>query len=532
MNSKNILGIINGLTNIIFFMILLYMTGDAGAGLYICAYLVYKVLYVLLVGGIRASVAKFVSQRRYRGMYDGAKNYFRYNLFFCLITSLIVGALLFILADSISTLLFGNAYCGILLQYLCLYFLLHSVNDCLCGYYLGCNNGTLVFIGEIVYGVVSCVCAPFIIKAFTNYGNKVYALLKNPIVINSYGVTGGVTAMCIAAFISMLVLIIGARGRIKKGKNLFFEGRGESKKGMLRYILLADLENAKNKLFPYLLMLAISIVYMINLGKTDIELVDLYGAFGAFGSKLGIFILLQDTLYGEFVNVHKSRIRLDYKRDEIKNFTSSVNSLLKSTIILLLPMVCSVMCYHEGINEVYFNSSVAEGSTIVTLCGICLLFNGIDLSLKAILMSSGYSKSSSGGELVGFAVGFIYTIVWGLMGNAVSGLIYGVMLALLSSMLIHAFVVFRGFSIRLNDLLQKFVTAAIASLVLSVLDMILARFLNMNLLILTLCIICGYVIYVISLMALRGVNSRDIKALKGSLLYYPINFLSGLFGVR
>lgn len=532
MNTKNYLSIINGLSNLIFYMILVLMCDSTGAGLFVCAFLIYKMLFIIFAGGLRTTLAHAISNRRSKGMYEGAKKYYEITMRYALVCGIVIGLWLFGLSNITSSIIYGNNASGALVRYFGIYFLLHTVCDVLSGYHIGNNNGSVVFIGEIVYAVLSCILCPVMIKAMTGYGNKVADLLKAPVMLNTYRAQGAVIAMCISTFVMMVILLTGSRGFISRSRSSLSEGRNDVRFSYSAYILGACIESLKVKSFPYVVYFLYIVIYMRSINVAGLETVALYSNVGNFATGIFVLIFLQECILGEYIVAYRNKLKTDFKKDEIKNFTAALNMMLKNIILLVLPFACSVMCYCKGISNVIYHNNAEDGYKLVIVAGVCLIFAGIDRGFRAVLAASGYSNAILLGNVVGVLSASLYGFLVAGPELTAAKLGIGFIIYFVCLCIIHAITVFRHMTIRYNDILARLAVASIASIVLVILDVILARFLNMNLMILIICYLCGYVIYIVSLLALHGVNGRDIRSLKGTIIYYPLDFVGGLFGIR
>ena len=84
----------------------------------------------------------------------------------------------------------------------------------------------------------------------------------------------------------------------------------------------------------------------------------------------------------------------------------------------------------------------------------------------------------------------------------------------------------------MNDIVARLIKVGIASVVLILFDFIFSKVIPTNALVLIITFLLGYVIYLLLLMALKTFSSKDISGMSGSLLYYPISLLAGLFRIR
>lgn len=532
MNSKNFLNIINELSNIIFFMILVFIGKNVGAGIFVCSFLIYKVLYIIFAGGLRTTLAHAIGSRRSKGMYVSSNKYFVVTLKYSVVCGAVIGFLMFALASPITKLIYGNILCDSLLKYFGIYFFIHCICEVMCGYHIGSNNGSIVFIAEIVNCILICVLCPVMIKVMSGYGEKVSNLLKAPVMVNVYNAQGAVIAMCICSVIMLLILVLGARGNFSKSRNLYSEGRNDIRFSVSAYILGSCLDSLRVKSFPYFLYFIYIALYIRGLISDNNDMLLAYGNIGSFVTHLFVVILVQNCFLGEYVGAYRNKLRSDFKKDEIKNYTFSANMLIKNSILLVLPFACSIMCFSEGISKVMFRSIIENEYKLIVIAGVCLIFNGLDRGFKAILNSSGLYNSVLFGNIVGLLVAVTYGGVISTNYLSATTLALGLIIYFALVFILHGIVVIKNVNIKFNDMLARLAICTIASIVLVILDVILARFLNMNLLILIICFLCGYATYIISLLALHGINERDIRSLKGTLLFYPLDFIGGLFGIR
>ena len=100
------------------------------------------------------------------------------------------------------------------------------------------------------------------------------------------------------------------------------------------------------------------------------------------------------------------------------------------------------------------------------------------------------------------------------------------------SILIHAFFVFRDYSVRFNDILARLVKVLIGSLILWIIDFIVAKFIAVNIVILIIGVLLGYLAYCVALVVLQTFNQKDIQSFKGMIMFYPLGILGSIMRIR
>ena len=236
MFSRNIMNIFNHIVCIVFLLIFYKMTGFAGAGLLISSLLIFYVLFTILMGSIKSTVARMVAARRHRGFNDNAKKIYKKLLIYTIIVSIIM-ALFFKFAPFVLSKLFlGNKIAGDILVYCSLLFAFYAIAQCLTGNFLGCENINIIAISEIVGAIVMLSTCPIIVSKMTKYGTNVSLLLKNDLMVELYGCKGAIISLCISTFVMLIILITGTRGSFKVEDYLYNELRGkDSFRGFLIY---------------------------------------------------------------------------------------------------------------------------------------------------------------------------------------------------------------------------------------------------------------------------------------------------------
>ncbi|MBR5361621.1 MAG: hypothetical protein IK123_12095, partial [Lachnospiraceae bacterium] len=58
---------------------------------------------------------------------------------------------------------------------------------------------------------------------------------------------------------------------------------------------------------------------------------------------------------------------------------------------------------------------------------------------------------------------------------------------------------------------------------------ILDHFIVMNIVFLVIALLISYAAYIVTLVAIKGVTVRDINSLNGTIIYFPLAFLSNFF---
>ena len=150
-----------------------------------------------------------------------------------------------------------------------------------------------------------------------------------------------------------------------------------------------------------------------------------------------------------------------------------------------------------------------EAEKIVLLCGITALFAGLDIAFANALDSIGHESLSLLGRLIGFVSAGVLMFAFGKREPQLSSVVIAVMLYYIVCTIVHGTFAIKDIAIRPNDILAKLIKVLIACASLSIVDVVVAKLLHVNLVILIVGIIVGYVAYVVTLVLIKGVSKKD-----------------------
>lgn len=530
MNVKDIVRLSTRILNLIFWMILAYLTGDLGMGFYYIAFIVFELLIIIFAGGIKQSVARMVAVRKSKGLHYNSKLIFRYGIFYSLITGALIGFALWSLSGTLYRHILGYILPESVLSVLSVYFVIHSLRGCLQGYYQGIGDTLICIVAEVVQAVAQIVLCPILVIRMYGYGMKVSGLLKNPMYANINGTIGAVMAQCIAGIICILVLVIGDRiaGKVFRQEYNSVKGVDNRRNITLSFIKSSALYIVE-KITPILTIVVILTIFVKKAYANDVDIKELFTGIGVFAGKYLIVLGFVLAFFFEYSDRECKKIRADFGREENKTVRARISYLIKNSALILIPLSLLVIILAKPIVMIFFDGKMSLGVTLLRQGGIVVLFAGICHMCKSALSAVKLTKFSYLGNLIGFAVAVLTAV--GVSGNGSD--ITMLVLSYTTGYFAEAvFLLFILYMMRFYDPMDigircaKILAAAtVFAGVLAILD----HFIVMNALFLVLTILIAYGAYVVTLAVIKGITLRDINSLKGTLIYYPIVFVGRIF---
>lgn len=529
MNIKDYVRISYKLVHLIFWMIVGYLSGDSGMGLYFCAFVIFYLTFTLLIGGVKETVARMVSKRIAKGFHSLGRSIFRFGILYSVCAGTFIGLIFWFGSTKLISSFAGYSLPSSILNFLGILYIIYSVSDCLMGYYQGMGEIFFVLISQVTNMIVLLISAPIIIKKTYLYGNKVGALLKNSLYANINGAMGAVFAQLLASFIALIILIVG--GILTRDRELDdIEYRGaDNRHGFKRSFIKSSITISLCRIFSILALATIVLSFIKTGYKLEVSARDIFTSIGVFADKFLLTISFGFIFFIDYVDREKRRIIVEYKRDEHRNLRNRCSFLLKNTAFMMLPLCLSVIVLAKPIVMIFFGGKMSMGVTLVRQGGIVIIFMAIAYSCKAILSAIEYDNY----VLISGGVGYLAMIAFltaALKGGLnISYLVYAYIVFYIVQAGVSLFLVYRLTDLFMIDIGMKVAKVAIGSFVMIIVEAIIDKLLVLNVPLFIFTIIISVITYYIVVGVLRGITNKDIGSLKGSLSYYPAALIGGFF---
>lgn len=531
MNSKNLNKIIDIYAYIVMFIIVEKMLGTAGIGLLLTSLSLYYIVFTIMMGSVMKSLAKMVAVRRKRGFLDNAKRIFTYCLMYTAIVGVLIALFFIFIAPGCFGKLFNSMILKELIPILGILFIVDSFNKSLKGYYLGCGAGLFLIIAQILKSVVLVVGVPFAIKFSMILGDKAVALHKQEFFIDYYGALGVILLITVANLISLLALAVGIKTVMRDDNYSFNEVRSKDGfKAFLRSFLPVSFKLLSNNLFPLLTVGTVIFIYIRSNFTNGLTDTVVYGNVGMLFAEICLVTFGCVVIFEDYIAGFGHRMRIDIKKDDRKAVNATYNVMLKNTITILVPICVSVITFSKHICIFLTGSDEAKGFAV--LAGFMILLWGFDMFLSNALDAKGHDSVVFIGKLTGFLATLVYSCMSAKNGVQTKEVSIALIIYISLSILIHAFFVFRDYSVRFNDILARLVKVLIGSLILWIIDFIVAKFIAVNIVILIIGVLLGYLAYCVALVVMQTFNQKDIQSFKGMIMFYPLGILGSIMRIR
>lgn len=514
------------LIHIIFLIVLQNFAKDSGMGFFGISALSMLVLYALFISGVKPGIARMVNTRNGKINNDGVCRILKYGLLYSFVVGMAVVLCSFVFSGMLMQSLYGNQYVSPVFQIMAICFLLRALLDVVIGYYKGNKNESIILLINILNCVLPIVFSLGTIYISLKHGKDVAKLLKNPIVKNAFAAMG-----ISSGYMFALIIILGIVFFIAfKNKDLSPDYKKnsprESKMAVFANLIGKGLATFINNKFS-LIYIAFSGMLYLSVGNKHIANSNItFNLFGIVFSKIFLPFLFVMILFSDYYLNEIGKIRSIYRKRDGRAVVLHIQHCIKNCFLMLLPVVVFFTFLAEPFVKVFFTANYKISASLVQKSGFLILFIGLSVVLIHLLKAIGKEQIAIIIQCIGFAVQMISLI---LLINSTKGSISSIIYAFYincSIQIILSFpILFKSIRLNLVSLGISIGKYFISAFVMMIIYILLDRFINMNPFLMILAVIIGYLIYLITILALKGFSKADVQSLKDSFMQYPVEFL-------
>jgi len=281
-----------------------------------------------------------------------------------------------------------------------------------------------------------------------------------------------------------------------------------------------------HNIFPVLSVFIAILFYINGVRKAGLSIEDAYTNLGILFAKLFLPFVFIIIVFSDYISRERHRLRVDYRKDEIKIMTVRAQYMIKNSLFMLIPPTMILIFLANPIAKVLYSGQreltvkyLQTGGALLLLIGIVYamsnilkafekeilvwLVQGSSVIAQAAFLLIGFSNAKGDSMMVIYSFYFYYTI----------------------QLVIFMALILQQVRLDVLDILMKLGKYGVAGIIMMILFMILDKFITMNIFLFMLSVFFGYLLYYLTLIALHGISKKDEAALKKTLNYYPVHFL-------
>lgn len=493
--------------------------GDQGSAFYTAALDAFLVLFVLFGAGLFKAVSSMVASRVDRGTTKAAVKVMRTAAFGSVAAGLMLWFIGFLLsgfwADSILGLSLARLSLQGFLPALAPLFLLLVLTGAMDGF----GSANRVNLCWFVFCLVFFAAGPILTGPAWNYGQKVGALLQNPLYGPAYGAMGGALALVLASICAALAGLI-AWFHLKPGiysRQLDAGGMPEKTGQIYRGVVLQSLPVTLPATLIAAGIAAQGLLFFHSAGEeTADSLMTSWGIYAGKSRPLFCILLLTAAAFSLRM---LPGLRIGYLHRNLKRSRERCMVTLRCIALMMVPAAafCLVMA-KTIIGAFYKTGDVETAAVYLRLGSISILFYGLAIGLCVVLESAEFTMEIVIGALAAVVVQLLSLFcMLEFMELSIYGVIYANLIQAFVLCLIYFIFLQSRMRIRISWLrifLAPLVGSAVMTGVVALVGLVFLKN-AASMLTLIVCGILGFCVYFVVVILLRGATARELRAFPG-----------------
>lgn len=490
--------------------------GDAGMGLFAPAFELFWLITLFTSYSMTKAMTGIIRYRVKREQYKNAGKVFRTAFFIDFVVSIVLAAVLVVLARVLADILFLESLSRMAILVTAPVIIFAALIGTFRGYFNGYGLGVLVAHSQYIEKIAMVVCVLVCGNLFHAYGEKVTLLLKADDYTYAYGALGAMIGVLLSQIITilyLLVIYVIYSGSLKRKLAQDNSKRMETQYGLQRMLL--------NNSIPIALIAVLFNAFMMidqrmfNYCMNKKEMGEVRTAlWGSYYSKFAVLIGIGAALICLSVYALVGKISNAYEKEEYRVMRERIGKAVRKVCIVAFPMAIYlavlaepvVKCLYKGMTDEVF-VWVQKGAVLIVLYGFGFLFGQLLYKLHMVRELVFTTMIS-----LAVHVASAYLMVQKAMLGA-DGVIYSLILFFLMYAALNFLLVGRNLKYRqewIADVAFPAAAACVSGIVVMLLNKLLYGSVGALITIAIACV-AGLFLYVLLLMILKVIGEAEIS---------------------
>ena len=527
-----IASIISRMIGLIYRIPLTAIIGDVGNDYYGAAMEVYSILLLISSYSLPLAVSKLVSTRVAQGQRRNAYRIFRGALIFALISGTAAGLIVYFGAGIITSLL-KTPLSFFALRVLAPTLLVVAVLGVIRGFFQGLGTMMPSAVSQLIEQVVNAIVSIWAAYMLYGYGTRIGAVLGNSKRYDAaYGAAGGTIGTSVGALFALgfvfLVFILYRpvfKRQMRRDVTRRQEGYGE----IFRILILT--------IIPVLLSTTIyNISSIIDQGifknvaaLQNYEEVSYSTMWGVFTGKYKTLINVPIALASALAASSVPSIATAFASKDIREVRRKVNSAIRFVMVIAFPCAVGMAVLAGPIINLLYPASTAAGKEANQLAArllqvgtVSVVFYSLSTLSNAILQGINRMKKPVYNAVFALVAHILLLLILMVAFNlniyavVLANAFFSLMMCILNGLAIRNYINYQQ-EVR-KTFLIPFLASAIMGIAVFGLYRLLMAAIKSNAVATVFSILCGAVVYGVSLLLLKGLSEEDLRAFPGGRL--------------
>lgn len=523
-----IAGIITRIIGLFYRVPVTNIIGDEGNGYYAAAYQIYNIMLLISSYSLPLAISKVVSARYSKEEYVNSRRVFHGGLIFAFISGTIVCLAVFFGAEFFAGTLMSEPRSAIALRIFAPTLLIVAIMGVMRGYFQGMGTMIPTAISQIIEQIINAVVSILAASAFFSYGRRVAALLSNESFAPAYGAAGSTLGTSLGALAGLLVLIfiLLLINTAMKRERLFAddEHQDERLSDIIRIIILTAV--------PVILSTAIYNISdvldngifnkIMSLKGHDLEKTSIWGIYsGKYRLMINVPVAFANAMCSSTVPTLAACIA----SENIRGAKRKIFSAMRFTTLIAFPCTVGFVILSKPILSMLFTGDVTLASKLLSIGAVTIIFTSISTLSNGILQGINHLEVPVRHSVIALVIHLAALFVMmdrfdmGIYGVLFSSLLFSVLMCIMNQFSIRRYLHYK------QELVRTFLIPIISSIIMGIVVFAIYRLFSIftgNFFSTLLSIIFGAMVYLISILKLKGIRKEELYEVPGGMVLVNI----------
>lgn len=489
--------------------------GDAGMGLLAPAFELFWLISLFTSYSMSKAMSGIIRYRVKREQYRNAGKVFKAAFFIDLFVSIVLAAVLAILARWIADILFLESLSRMAVLAAAPVIIFAALIGIFRGYFNGYGLGVLVAHSQYIEKIAMLICTLACGNIFYAYGEKVAVLLKSEDYAYAYGALGAMLGVLLSQIITilyLLVIYVLYSGALKRKLGQDNSKRMETQYALQGLILNNCIPVALIAILFNSFMLLDQRFFNFCMNKKEMGAVRT-ALWGSYYSKFAVLIGIGAALVCLSVYSLVGKVSNAYEKEEYRAMRERIGKAVRKVCIVAFPMAIYLAVLAEAVVKCLYKGMtdetcvwVQKGAVLIVLYGFSFLFGQLLYKLhmvREVVITTLIS-------LVVHVIAVYLFVQKALLGA--DGVIYSLVLFFAVDTVLNFILIVRNLKYRqgwITDVAFPAAAACVSGLVVMLLNRLLYDSAGAVITIMVGCLI-GLFLYILLLMVLKVIGEAEL----------------------
>ncbi len=501
--------------------------GDVGNSYYSTANEIYSIILMISSFSLPLAVSRLMSERIQKGEMRNANKVFLCSMRFAVVSGGILALITYAFAGVITKYVMNVEYAKYGLRVLAPVILIFAITGVFRGFFQGFSNMVPTAVSQVIEQIINALVSIWGAWVLMDYGRSLVASAENELVAPGWGAAGatfGTVASVTVALLFMMYLYSRFNRRFRHSVRKDQTAKRESSHYLYRVLILTILPIILSTLvynISNVLDQGVFNAILKSQNYTEKQYATIWGIYtGRFRVLMNVPLSLASSLGPAVVPSLTAAVAAKDKASAVR----TVHSSTRYTMIVTIPCAFGMAALGGPIIQMLFHpsSGMALSAGIMQAGAAVIILYALSTLTTAILQGLGRLREPLIHNAIALVVHLISLVVMlrylnlNIYAVLYSNVIFALVVCILNALSIRRYIFYQ------QEIRKTYLIPLVSSIIMAFGSYAIWYVLNMivgNSIATILAIVCGVIIYLVSLVAFRGLTEPEMRKLpKGEVL--------------